>query len=277
MHLTALSALLALCLVGVGAEFCASHLYTNTVLCDDGSELKAGSCCLDNGFCPSKCRSGSMSNGVCTCKSCPKARKLVLTSAEQWTRAHNYFRCRHGQPALEWSSDVATNAEKPATQSCSTGSLVHSNSYSMTPSAGENLAAGQATPEDATEAWYSEITSPGYTPGTRGGSGVGHYTALIWNATSRLGCADCMSGAQPMWACQYADAPPNYGGVAEYVKNVPQTNAPIATEAACCEKVYGGVAATTSATSLLNATGGARCCSPAALLGSFVLLLLVCK
>ena len=145
MHLAALLALLAVFLVSTAAEFCASHLYTDTVLCDDGSELKAGSCCPDNGFCPSKCMGGAMANGEGTCSACPKARKLVLTAAEQWTKAHNYFRCRHGQPALEWSAAVASNAETPATQSCSAGSLKHSSSYSMTPSAGENLAMGQAS------------------------------------------------------------------------------------------------------------------------------------
>mmetsp|Transcript_115024 Transcript_115024/g.245674 ORF Transcript_115024/g.245674 Transcript_115024/m.245674 type:complete len:312 (+) Transcript_115024:73-1008(+) len=233
------------------AEFCASHLFTNDILCDDGSVLPTNGCCADNSFCPSSCQSGSMSNGVCTCTGCAKARAITLTAEEQWVKAHNYFRCRHGHNDVAWDSTVATNAAIPATSSCNSGSLGHSDSYNMNPPAGENLAMGQNSPENAVEAWYSEITTAagglGYIPGTTpsdsryngGSNAVGHYTALIWKSTTKIGCSTCTSGSSPVWACQYAESPPNFGGLSEYETNVPQSNAATATAETCCNQVYG--------------------------------------
>ena len=62
----------------------------------------------------------------------------------------------------------------------------------MTPRAGENLAKGHATPEQATLAWYNEMAIFDYN-GTeyygQPGFFVGHYTAMIWKSTKKLGCA----------------------------------------------------------------------------------------
>lgn len=232
------------CFGWASAEFCTSHLFGDAVLCDDGSTMPAEGCCPDNNGCPSTCSSASMRSGpsglTCTCTGCARVRRISLTAEEQWTKAHNYFRCRHGQPSLAWDSTVATNSETASAQSCAANTLQHSSSYSMNPSAGENLAMGHNSPEAATEAWYNEITDPGYVPGTRGSSGVGHYTAMIWQITTKLGCSTCTaSRGSPVWACQYADSPPNYGGLAEYIANVPQSNTPTASESHCCDTVYG--------------------------------------
>ena len=92
------------------------------------------------------------------------------------------------------------------------------------------------------EDWYEEISDPGYTPGTAFVSGVGHYTALIWKSTTKLGCATGCTDAKPMYVCQYADSTPNMNTVESYKANVPQDNTPTRGEEECCEEVYGKVA-----------------------------------
>jgi hypothetical protein len=109
---------------------------------------------------------------------------------------------------------------------------------------GENVAAGSKSPEKAVELWYDEITNPGYKPGVSPSlqPGVGHYTAMIWASTGKLGCAlkDCPNGSpNPVHVCHYAMMAPNAGDDSEYIANVPQTNIPTASEETCCQKIYG--------------------------------------
>lgn len=258
--------MLASVITAASAEFCSSHLFTDDVLCDDGSVLPPNGCCPDNNFCPRSCRRAAMSNGVCSCSGCAKRRAVELTLEEQFVKAHNYFRCRHGQNAVAGSSAVAANAGAAAQGSCDIGGLVHSKSYAATPPAGENLAMGQNSIESAVEAWYSEITTAaggqGYIAGTSSGDSryegsgnvVGHYTALIWGSTSEIGCGTCNVGQTPVWACQYANQPSNFGGVNAFIANVPQSNDPIATEETCCDQVYGSAEGSPAALPSGNST-----------------------
>jgi hypothetical protein len=123
-----------------------------------------------------------------------------LTPAMQ-VAAHNYFRCRHGKNALTWQSSTYGHAKAWA----ATCTYAHSGPSGFeNGGAGENLATSSYpqthAPEDATERWYSEVTSAaggaGYLPGTAsndarygesgGADQVGHYTAMIWGATTHL-------------------------------------------------------------------------------------------
>jgi hypothetical protein len=64
---------------------------------------------------------------------------------------------------------------------------------------------------------------------------------MIWAATTHLGCgmSACDSARPaPVWVCHYANSPPNYGHDSDYFENVPQDNAPSATEEHCCAQVY---------------------------------------
>jgi len=164
-----------------------------------------------------------------------------MTFEESFVQAHNYLRCLHDHSELQWDAAVAANADIPAIQSNNAGQLMHSESYKMTPPAGENLAKGQTSPEQAVIAWYNEVVDPGYTPGTWGkdSGGAGHYTALIWKATTKLGCSSQGEGQDKVWACQYAFEPPNFGLQPAWEMNVPQTNVLAATPEACCAEVYG--------------------------------------
>lgn len=236
------------------AEFCQSTLYTDSYVCDDGSTVNSNGCCAATNSCPSSCMSwGTSSNGVtttCTCNNCNYGMKLTMTQDERYLKAHNYFRCRHGQNMLSWDATVAGNAQTWSNTCPSQGSNPpHSDSYNNNPSSGENVAAGYRSPEKAVEAWYNEISdynnpSPGQSSGV-----TGHYTALIWASTSKLGCAQkaCTSGTPaPVHVCQYADSPPNMQGA--YASNVPQSNTAAATESSCCATVYGGSSSGTQST-----------------------------
>lgn len=246
----------------VSATFCQSTLYTDSFVCEDGSDVGSTGCCASTDRCPTSCMSGGWgsSNGVstCTCSDCNYGFKLSsLTEDDRFLKAHNYLRCRHGQNALAWDSTIAASAATWSDTCPSQGSNpAHTrpdgtNAYNLEPSCGENVAAGYQSIEAAVEAWYSEITDPGYTPGTinQPPSGTGHYTALIWAATTKLGCSEnaCASGTPaPVYVCHYSETPPNYGFDSDYFNNVPQSNTETVTEDSCCASVYGNDAGTTN-------------------------------
>lgn len=48
--------------------------------------------------------------------------------------------------------------------------------------------------------------------------GTGHFTAMVWKATRRLGCAKGNCPGQNLWVCQY-DPPGNMMGA--FPQNVP--------------------------------------------------------
>lgn len=161
---------------------------------------------------------------------CTNVNKNALSTDDRWLAAHNYFRCLHDVPLLEWSTQVASNAQTWA-DNCD---FEHSDSYDNTPSSGENLAQGYSSLESATEAWYDEIDD--YNPNSNFNSGTGHYTAMIWESTGDLGCGIC-DQSSPIYVCQYANSAPNMLG--QYGNNVPSTNDLQETESVCCDTVYG--------------------------------------
>lgn len=260
-------------------SFCKSSLLVNKGLqCSDGSKPTETGCCNPTtcqgmDCCPKNCRglsySGSGAGMTCTCSGCedteePVAGLTALSEGERWTKAHNYFRCRHGQTALDWDTTTYDYAKSWADQ-CT---YQHSGPADWdNGGAGENLATSSNVqdfpPESSTERWYSEVNTAaggqGYIPrtasndaryGASGGANqVGHYTAMIWKDTTKLGCAICPGNGGSQWeidVCQYADKTPNMlggeDGVQYYVENVPQSNTPVASESECCNEVYGNLA-----------------------------------
>ena len=90
---------------------------------------------------------------------------------------------------------------------------------------GENIAISYGTASSAVSLWYDEYTDPGYdfaqdggTSGTpTGNSDTGHFTQVVWAATTKVGCGmktDCDFTSMPgfensadwgliAWVCQY--------------------------------------------------------------------------
>jgi len=107
---------------------------------------------------------------------------------EDFLMAHNIYRCMHGVPAVTWSIPVAESAQDWASR---LSSMSHSHSYSIKPPAGpagENLAIGHVSYAAAVQAWYEEVDCCNW-PGCQTGScKVGHFTAMIWEGVTEIGC-----------------------------------------------------------------------------------------
>lgn len=97
----------------------------------------------------------------------------------QILKQHNLFRERHFAPDLSWNASLYDYAALfVATYDCS-GTLRHSGG-----AYGENIAIGY-TPTGAVSAWYDE--GKDYVYGSD--ATYNHFTAVVWNATTQLGCA----------------------------------------------------------------------------------------
>lgn len=94
---------------------------------------------------------------------------------------HNIKRSIHGVHNLTWNSSLFEYASKMTQLYDCSGILSHLGGPD-----GENLALGY-TVEGAIDAWYSEGKLYDY---KHGGDGVyNHFTQLIWNSSTSLGCA----------------------------------------------------------------------------------------
>ncbi|MDV3242266.1 CAP domain-containing protein [Methylocaldum sp. RMAD-M] len=137
--------------------------------------------------------------------------------------AHNQVRSADGVPPLVWSDELATIATDYAAtleqQGCPR-ELPHSPASDQG-ELGENLYwAGpvmwsdgrtepqQLTPAQVVNSWAAEKANYNYeTNSCAPGRMCGHYTQLVWAATTEVGCgyAVCTNNAQ-VWVCNYRPA-----------------------------------------------------------------------
>lgn len=137
--------------------------------------------------------------------------------------AHNHYRAERSAtlaqplPPLTWSSELAAHAQQVA----SACRFEHSSS-----DYGENLSArtDAATPRDVVDAWVAEREH--YDERKHAcarGEVCGHYTQVMWRATTQVGCATLRctqgspfgSGEWSLSVCNYAPAG-NMQGQAPY-------------------------------------------------------------
>jgi uncharacterized protein YkwD len=127
-----------------------------------------------------------------------------LTGAEQQAMlsATNAARAKHCTPALTWSAQLASAAQAWVNKCTMNGNIfAHDPQRGQT---GENLAWGTSlTAQQAEQLWYSEVSkynfaAPAYS------SAVGHFTQLVWKATTQVGCAKATCGGQVLISCRYA-------------------------------------------------------------------------
>jgi pathogenesis-related protein 1 len=118
-------------------------------------------------------------------------------------------------PDLQWSASIAGTAQAYADQLASAGCpLQHSGG-----DYGENLFWGTAnySPSEVVGGWAGEAGCFTYTnfPDSCGCE-CGHYTQIVWRATTQLGCGigACPDGGE-VWVCNY-DPPGNYIGEMPY-------------------------------------------------------------
>ena len=101
---------------------------------------------------------------------------------EECLAAHNEYRLRHGAAALQWSAELAWEAQQWAENLARSGELRHNDDDTV----GENLAGmagGELTGREATGMWYDEIEdynfeNPGYSENTSNFSQVIFYGFL---------------------------------------------------------------------------------------------------
>jgi hypothetical protein len=132
--------------------------------------------------------------------------------------AHNRERSGLGLTPLSWNPALARSARRWADHLAMTGRFEHAPENYAAPE-GENLWAGTKgyfTPEAMVNAWIREkrFFRPGSFPdnSTTGRvEDVGHYTQLVWRATTEVGCAEAASAGEDILVCRYAEAG-NYRG-----------------------------------------------------------------
>lgn len=141
--------------------------------------------------------------------------------AKEWVAVHNYHRCVHNMEPLDWDKGIADGAQAWADR----GVFEHDPEvYKRGPPtgpAGENLAMGQQRRRDAANAWYAEVDDCATTSCEKPlipGRMVGHYTAMVWKGSTKLGCGSGTISGRPYWVCRYAAQPPNMRG--QYAQNV---------------------------------------------------------
>jgi pathogenesis-related protein 1 len=121
--------------------------------------------------------------------------------------AHNQARGAVGVAPLEWAPTLSRYAQDWANQLAANNcQLAHRPNRPY----GENLfwTSSGATSQYVVDFWAAEGAN--YDIETNGctGSTCGHYTQIVWAATTKVGCGMATCGAQQVWVCNY-DPPGN--------------------------------------------------------------------
>ncbi|KAL7421214.1 hypothetical protein Q5752_004099 [Cryptotrichosporon argae] len=131
------------------------------------------------------------------------ASQSLDATAQAWVDAHNTARAQYGAGALTWNADLVPTAQSNAEQ-CD---MVHTN-------AGENIAgqSGALSPQEAVQLWMDEASSydwsnPGYSDAT------GHFTQVVWKASTELGCYTTSCAAGTLFGAEYGTS---YVATCEY-------------------------------------------------------------
>jgi pathogenesis-related protein 1 len=122
--------------------------------------------------------------------------------------AHNQIRDGVGVPALAWSPTLARYAQDWAKHLAENGcQLAHRPNLPY----GENLfwTSSGATSQHVVDYWAAEREHYDIeTNSCAEGKVCGHYTQIVWAATTQIGCGMATCGQQQIWVCNY-DPPGN--------------------------------------------------------------------
>ncbi|KAI8378039.1 CAP domain-containing protein [Radiomyces spectabilis] len=117
-------------------------------------------------------------------------------SAQHIVELHNQYRAKHQAPPVKWDPKLARFAQKWSNRCI----FEHSTSPY-----GENLAMGHKNWASAIAGWYNEekdydYSNPGFT------SSTGHFTAVVWKSTTRIGCGVKNCNGAKLYTCSYSPA-----------------------------------------------------------------------
>ena len=130
---------------------------------------------------------------------------------------HNQVRARFGARPLRWNPMLAANAQRYAHILAASGALRHSPRLGRE-NERENIAVGprsRAAPAQLAQVWVYQgrLFRPGIFPNVcrAGVAACGHFTQMIWPATTDLGCG-FVRGRYEALVCRYSP-PGNRDGV----------------------------------------------------------------
>ncbi len=122
--------------------------------------------------------------------------------AEEFLEVHNRYRTEVGIEGLTWSDELAESATEWAEQLAATCAFEHS-----TGNYGENLwmgTSGAFSITDVVDAWGSEKQHYNYSDNSCvEGEVCGHYTQMVWENTTEVGCGVASCDGFDIWVCQY--------------------------------------------------------------------------
>ena len=118
---------------------------------------------------------------------------------------HNRERAAVGFTLLTWSDSLAAEAQNWANHLATLGIVCNTEGCKPVPPHGANnenigLGAvfpaefGRTSPAEYAQMWADEKVK--YNEGQHSGSGIGHYTAMVWKSTHEVGCG-FVAGAVP--------------------------------------------------------------------------------
>ncbi len=137
-----------------------------------------------------------------------------ISLEQRWLARHNAVRAEAGVTPLVWDETLAKDAAVWANRLARTRTFDHDDQSGARRLEGENLwmgTQGAFSPEEMIDDWAVEraLYRPGRFPdvATRGTwHDVGHYTQMIWQTTTALGCAMASTGEDDVLVCRYFPA-----------------------------------------------------------------------
>jgi len=116
--------------------------------------------------------------------------------------AHDEARALVGVAPLSWSNTLGAYAQEWANQLAANDcKLAHRPSSPY----GENLfwKTSTATASEVVAAWTAESANFDAASNSCSADVCGHYTQVVWSATTSLGCGVASCGQQQVWVCNY--------------------------------------------------------------------------
>jgi len=137
---------------------------------------------------------------------------------------HNQERAAVGVPPLTWSDSLAAQSQSWADHLTTLGLVCDPERVPPKPicdttphgAKNENIASGVSdlnSPTELAQLWANEKSK--YNSGQRSGSGIGHYTAMVWKDTREIGCGFSSGGGMDFLVCRY-NPPGNLPGQAPF-------------------------------------------------------------
>jgi len=139
---------------------------------------------------------------------------FILSSADLMSdslAAHHKYRAPLGIPDLKWSSSLAQSAQAWANNLASNNMFSHSHTNGV----GENIAYGSGDSRNAesfVDMWGEEeeffVAGRNYPQCSSSGdqADVWHYTQMIWEKTTQVGCGMGSGSGKLYYVCQYSPA-----------------------------------------------------------------------